>query len=391
MARIAFFVESLPPAGALTAQMGWDLIRSLADQQHEIKVLSTFREGAQLPESHPRIEILRPFRSWRFSELVRLMPMLFEFRPEILHLIQPHQTRPAPLLHALDFIPGLAPLLGNPHTVVSYFDFEDVNLRRASVLLSAVDALTVANTKQLQFIQEQFRWTTPPPIDIVAAGSGQSNGSTARAPTGQEESGLHLAFQDLLARFPGVVVVPGPLDQHEDLGFTCDLIATCLKLFTECSVVISGGWGSLAKISKARIEERILEPSFGRRVLMTGPSSPDLMGTFFKHATCVLLAPLRDSSFALTEALQVLRQSAAPLILNDQQAQLSPVRWKNEGNALIRTKTLPELVEAIGFLLRSPEHQHHLRQNTAELIRTDLVDSPGNSISRLYVRLMSAY
>ena len=123
MARIAFFTEKLPSLdgrsstdaveGAI-ANYSFELIRSLADQQHDVRVLSTYREGEAIPEGSSRLQIIRPFRSWSWLEIPRLIPTLLEFQPDVLHFIQPHGEALTGWTNAMTAVPSLAPLIGRP-------------------------------------------------------------------------------------------------------------------------------------------------------------------------------------------------------------------------------------------------------------------------------------
>ncbi|MES2963616.1 MAG: hypothetical protein V4760_06970, partial [Bdellovibrionota bacterium] len=65
MARIAFFTERLPGNregidSDPIAAFSFDLMMSLADQQHDVSVYTTYREGEIGAEpSHPRMRVLR--------------------------------------------------------------------------------------------------------------------------------------------------------------------------------------------------------------------------------------------------------------------------------------------------------------------------------------------
>ena len=111
MARIAFFTERLPAGGAsqetdAIASFSYELMSSLADQQHEVSVYTTYREDEAGPPSHPRLRVLRPFRRWGWLELPRLVPILMEFQPEILHLIEPRAESLQGLTNAMSALPA---------------------------------------------------------------------------------------------------------------------------------------------------------------------------------------------------------------------------------------------------------------------------------------------
>lgn len=413
MARIAFFTESLPPAGGAIAAFAWDLIRSAADQQHEIRVFSTYHEKVGIPENHPRIEVLRPFRRWSIRELPRLIPLLLHFRPEILHMIQPHREALEGFTNAMDFLPGLASLIGSPPTVTSFFDVNEKELRRHRFLLSTASALTVSNAHQARTVRGFYRRRQPPPIEIIPAGLGHAH-NQARQPemfgppfhsaesppealletalmSGQAAGSLTVEAEliQLMQRHPAMICIPGPIDQHLDPAFTFAVIAAVLREHPQACAVVTGGWGNTPVRVRRASHERLEHGGVGERVIFTGPITDPLYSRLLHTATCVIIATLDDSRLAFTEVLRACQRAASVLVLSHAQAELDPIGWRSGENSLICAARTDILSDAVGSLLEQANLRGHLQRNICELTRAGVIDTAGNRTSRLYARLLT--
>ena len=148
MARVAFFTERLPPSSDPIASFSYSLMYSLAQQQHEVQVYSTYRSGEDLPPMHSRLQILRPFQRWSWMELPALLPNLISFSPQILHVIQPHARAVRGLTNAMSALPSLAPLIGKPRIVTTYYDLNSQRLSAHKLLLTGTHLATVSNSYQ---------------------------------------------------------------------------------------------------------------------------------------------------------------------------------------------------------------------------------------------------
>ena len=160
MARVAFFTERLPSSDSSHVReeitgFSYDLMTSLADQQHDVRVFSTYREDDTLPQVHSRLQILRPFRKWSWFEIPRLIPILLDFQPEIMHFIQPRKEAFMGLTNAMTALPALASVIGKPRIVVSLYDVRKDELQRNRSLLMMADTVIVANRLQADEIN---RW-----------------------------------------------------------------------------------------------------------------------------------------------------------------------------------------------------------------------------------------
>ncbi len=381
MARLAFFTEVLPHSLASReieiVDYSYELMVSLADQQHDVRVFSTYREGDALPPSHPRLQILRPFRKWGWLELPRLIPVLLEFQPDILHFIQPRREAFSGLTNATSALPGLASVLGRPRIVVSLYDVRPSELQRNRLLLASADTVIVANKQQAD---ELARWfeekPQKPTIEIVSL-------PTQNSP---EEIEVLPGLDQIDAE--DLIFVPGDLDEQKDREALALMLNELLSALPKCGVIFGGGWGRLTVTERRAFMRGFEDRGNGARILLTGPLS--VAGEFacLEAARVVLLAGLPDSSLSLARHIRQALVKQRPLILNEDQCRLDPMRWRDRENAFIVSSDARTWGQTLSEALLNSDLLRAVRSHLPDFARTEIVDEPGNAMSRIYAQVL---
>lgn len=398
MAKIAFFIERLPPDGDPISDFAYDLIRSLADQSHEIRIYSTYVEGAPLPPSHPRIAILRPFKTWSWLEIPRVLPLLLEFRPDVLHLVQPGpETR-----RAMSILPALARLLGKPPIVASLYDVMDRELGAHRWLLAASDAITVSSDPQKDLLEKYLASFSKParrrvhtlPISIGARHirSVSSNSALQTLDAGaalSEAVGVFLSA----AIDADMIFVPGDISEHGDAEALFETLAGALAEHANALVLFGGGWGRIPHRRRHRLMRVLDAAGVGARVLLTGPIDADTERICLARARVVFLASLARESLGLARILRQALDASAPLIMSRSQADTDALNWRHDENSLL-VEAEPGLralswITALDRALKSPHLVEHIRAGLPEFTRAEAVDHPGNVVSRVYAQILS--
>jgi hypothetical protein len=394
MARIAFFTEKLPPDQDPVANFAYDLIRSLADQSHEIRVYSTYRPGAELPPSHPRIQILRPFKNWGWLEVPALLPLLFDFRPEVMHFIQPRSEALRGLTNAMSAITGFAPLLGRPAVVSSFYDFHRRDVGQNKILLAASDVVTVSNEPQSRLLTEfiarsprkQSMEVALLPVPAVgvrefAAGLGSDAG---------ENEGRDAAEAPWPSEFgagKAIVFIPGDVSDHVEPALLFAELGRVLRQNSEAAVAFGGGWGSIWPRERHRLL-RALGNEAGGRFLLTGPLSEHSERRAFADARLVFTGSLPPESLGLARWLRDALEASAPIVISHEQARIDPMQWRHGENALITELHAEGWSSALLSGLSSASLLDRIRSRLPEFSRLEAVDRPGNVMSRIYARLL---
>lgn len=372
MARIAFFTESLPPQSDIIAEFSYDLIRSLADQQHEIRVFSTYRDGQELPPAHPRIEVLRPFQSWSWLEIPRILPLLIDFRPELIHIVQPRAEALKGFTNAMSALPSLKLVLGQPVFVTSFYDLRRSLLKTHNLLLRASDAVTVSNSSQ----QELLSSVLTRAAHIVPIPSSTASGEA------QADSNLEQFVDD-----GQVIFVPGDVGDHENIEELFSTLNSVLGKHPDSKVVFGGGWGSV----HAKLRHVLLRPfaERGSRILITGQLTPNEERLCLRKAHVVFTASLPPESMSLARIFREALKEAAPLLMTLSQSSLDGLNWRNGESALLTTDLPGDWLEALTEALSPTSEIAKVRENLPEFSRIEAIDLPGNVMSRLYAELLA--
>jgi glycosyltransferase involved in cell wall biosynthesis len=388
MARLAFFTEQLPasgsiesPANGAVTEFSYGLMMSLADQQHEVRVFSTYRESDGLPVSHPRLQIIRPFRKWSWLEIPRLIPILLDFQPEILHFIQPRKEVFSGLTNAMSALPSLAPVIGRPRVLVSLYDVRRDELQKNKSLLSMADTIIVANTQQADelalWLRDQPR---KPSIEIVSL-------PTAPDPTEFEFESLP-GLEKIQEITRTLIFIPGDLSEQRDLIGLAQVMNELLSTLPTLGVVIGGGWGDLGSQQRRAFMREFEDRGNGARILLTGPLSHAGEQTCLAAADLVLLSGLPDSSLALARWIRQGLQHSKPLVMSLEQCRLDPMKWRDRENAFVVSANTLSWGSVLSEAVMNDSLRREICSRLPDFARTEVVDEPSNAMSRIYAQVL---
>ena len=120
MAKICFLTDRLPSDPDPFSYLMWNQFRILAESQHDVLVVCNSAPPDDEKWRHPRLQFIEPFRSWSVRHLPRFIQVLASHKPDILHWIEPQQSRfnhlqwVTPAIASLKKRPLLAMSLWNP-------------------------------------------------------------------------------------------------------------------------------------------------------------------------------------------------------------------------------------------------------------------------------------
>lgn len=417
MARIAFFSEKLPPDRDPIAEFSYDLMCSLADQQHEIQVMSTYRIGDELPPRHPRVEVLRPFQKWSWLEIPKALPSLLEFQPDILHFIQPRAESLEGFTNAMSAIPGLSAILGRPAIIGSYYDLRKSALGPHKTILLACHAATVMNRLQKDLLEEFYsKVDRKPEISILPVPTAinrydQSAVKEEAIDSSDEKNGANLtdsairapsALREFLETSDQVIFVPGDIDQHENLEALFAALHLVLKQNQSVRCVLGGDWASVPRPRRRSLMRKFEFDESGARILLAGFLDNVAERFCFEKASVVFIASLPPESLSLMRIIREALKCSSPLVLAPRQAELTPFSWKNREHAFITEdhlfaeqsdhptseRDVAAWSSILTEALSSIEVLNSMRMRLPEFTRLEVSDQPGNVMSRIYARLI---
>lgn len=382
MARIAFFNERLPPDPDPVSGFSFELIRGLADQQNDIRVFSTYRADADLPPPHPRIEILRPFKNWSWWEVPRVIPLLMEFRPDILHVVEPRAEALHGLTNAMSTFPALTPMLNRPALVTSFYDLRADQLKKHRLLLHASDAVTVSNEPQLKLLKDFFSRLPQKPeltlLPLPASFSHEQDKETLSSP-------LKNTLQEISKNNNyDLIFVPGDIEIHRAPEVLFQSLNAVLMKHLNVVFVFGGSWDGVPHRNRHNLM-RIFKNS-GDRVLFTGRLSEAEERQCLTLSKFVFLASLPLESLWLARLLRSAADVSTIPILNSDQVKLDSLSWLHGENAWITTTNPHDWSSSISNALDSIMLVEQMRARLPEFTRREAIDQPSNVINRLYAR-----
>lgn len=395
MAKIIFFTERLPPDTDPITNFSYELMRSLADQYHEIKILTTYRgpldKSGVLSPNHSRIEILRPFQRWNWFEIPRLLPLVAGFRPEILHFIQPRAESLDGLTNAMNALAALAPLVGHPAVVTSLFDFRGTReFERHRMLLLTSDAITTANEAQAKAVKTFLathgkRHATTKSVEIVPTITPAC--STPEAPPPPDDFASE-TLRGFFTTYDKIVFVPGDLDWCEDPGALLEVLIRLMRQRPGLGVVIGGGWGRVQPLLRRQLLAKVEDEGLGARVLLAGGLHPASERTCLHRATVVFVAALAPESLFLAQYLRTSLAAAGTLVMEARQAELDPLPWQDRVHAFIAANR-SDWESTLSEALEADDLRDRIQRANQDFHRESVLDHPANLMSRLYSRTLT--
>lgn len=382
MARIAFFNERLPPDPDPVSAFSYELIRSLADQQHEIRVFTTYRPDQELPPPHPRIQILQPFKNWSWLEIPRVVPILMEFRPEIIHIVEPRAEALHGLTNAMSALPTLAPLLNNPPIVTSLYDLRSDRLKKYRLLLYASHAVTVSNASQLRVLNEFLPETSrKPTLALLPLPAALSHSLENETPT----SPILETLKELSSKCD-LIFVPGDIEIHCDPQALFQAMNSVLLQHADAIIVFGGSWNGVPQRTRHSLM-RIFENT-GDRVVFTGRLTTAEEKQCLALSKFVFLASLPLETLWLARLLRSALETFTIPILNSDQADVDSLAWRHGENAWITTVNAHDWASSILEALNANALVEQMRERLSEFTRREAIDQPSNVINRLYAGLL---
>ncbi len=398
MARITFLIERLPPHQDPIGQMAYSLILQLAEQQHQVQIYTTYRDGDDLPPHHPRIEILRPLRKWNWLEVPRLLAMMIDFKPEILHVIDPHAEALEGYTNALRAVPGFVPLMNRPKLALSFFDVHAKRLDQLKFLTAAADLVTVSNHAQLQTMRDacaEIHFT--PQIRLLPAPAHRSTHlpQSAHSTYGGTQSSNAMTetspLETFIACHHDFCFVPGELDLHSDLENALKLFSRLLNRFEKTALLLGGGWGSIGSIRRRTLMRIIEDSNIGARVFISGPMSASDELLAFRACRFASFLSLPDGTLAFTQSLQRGLLSEAVFVLNQSQVDRDALPWRDGETAIICSTHYGDWEATFTRLLESDSALLRIRNGLKDFAREQTLDQPGNIMSRWYQELLAPH
>jgi hypothetical protein len=359
----------------------WPLALSLRAQQHEVIFLTSHGEEASNADG---IRFMAYFKKWSFLEGLRILPMLFSYEPQVLHIIL-DQT---PLKGAHAVLASYAK--SHPLIVLttSLLQFEK-RLRVGSptrLLLQESDIVTCPSVDSLAKLRglsvrskKQGRGILPPALDLYD--------STLVEEPHYEVPEAEIAAEESWARHlreEPFFVIP-----CFEKSFSADSIFfRRLARIAETHFVVLLGSNQNWPLRNRKVFEQWMEDhKLKNRWMFSGALPRSLEKELLKQTQCLILAGIGLSPQAISQFYLKAIQCNTPLVLDSKQASVHAHLWQKNVNCwILNHESLDK--EFGSFLMKEnfspPEGLH---ANLSE--DRHLTDTPLNELNRLYTRALS--
>lgn len=359
----------------------WPLALSLKAQQHEVIFLTS--HGEEVPNADG-IRFMAYFKSWSFLEGLRVLPMLFTYEPQVLHIVL-DQSRLRGAHAILASYAKSHPLMV---LTTSLLQFEKrlgpTNPTR--LLLQESDIVTCPSVDSLAKLRgmnvrskKQGRGILPPALDLYESILVEE---ATYADTNSEMEAEQNWSQQL--REEPYFVVP-----CFEKKFSADSVffRRVARIAANHFVILLGSNHEWPLRNRKMFDQWMENQGLGSRWMFSGGLPRGLEKELLKQTECLILAGIRLTPQEISQIYHKAIQYNTPLALDTKQASVHAHLWRKNVNCwILNHESLDK--ELVDFLLkesfRPPESLH-------EKLSTDrhLTDTPLNELNRLYTRALS--
>lgn len=257
MARLAVIVDRPPHDPEWKGSVAWNIIRSLAESQHEVLALTTC-DLAEIDVDHPRLNVARPAPSFGLRHLAKWLRAVLQFQPQVVHTFALRASGPRALT--------VWPMLESALSVMP-------RVKRFSTALSESDLLPFRNVE------------APFELPAVAAPIAAEFGAKPATST--------------------AILVPAPVSEWHRWQESVLLLNEFLLSNREVNIEIIGGWGDLP-LTDRRAGWRMLE-NVTQQVHMKEPMRFDHFVEAARNSGGIWLRALQPNSWRALSAAHVAR------------------------------------------------------------------------------------
>lgn len=222
MAKVLVLTDRSPLDLEWKGAFGWDLIRSLAESQHQVLVLTT-EDLNQIGVTHPRLTVARPAKSWGLQYLPKFIQAIFLFQPEVIFTLSP---KAGPKISGLSIWPYLDAAISVLPKVQRYFALleGDVAVSNPSVMawIRGSKSCVAFSGNHRQLLRE------------VHAGEILVSPFEMEIPDAEREPSDY-----------SFVIVPAPVSEWRDRAKHLKSLRDFLVKHPALHAHINGGWGDL--------------------------------------------------------------------------------------------------------------------------------------------------
>jgi hypothetical protein len=361
----------------------WPLALSLRDQQHEVVILTSRDQDAEEVDG---IRIMRCFKNWSLVEAAKVIPRLFTYEPQILHLIlDSNIVQPA---HAvLAAYAKSHPLI----ILTTSLLLLEKRLHPRSpmrLLLQESDIVTCPSVEALAKLRglnvrsrRQGRGILPPALDLY---------ESSRMPEIEVETNASVTLTHWRARLSQApfFVMPFLEKSFTKPGSPDAPYFRRLRKVAETGFVVLLGSNLEWPVRQRRLFEQWMdEQGLGECWMFSGDLTSAQENDLLRQCQSLILAGIPLNAEEISQYYLKAIQCNTPLVLDTKQASVHAHLWQRNINCwILNYETLDK--ELREFLQRD---DYHPPESIKDMLSQDrhLTDTPLNELNRLYTRALA--
>ena len=359
----------------------WPLALSLKAQQHEVIFLTSYGEEAPNADG---IRFMAYFKKWTLLEALRILPMIFSYEPQILHLILDNKR----LKGAHAILASYAKSHPMMVLTTSLLHLER-RLRPGNpmrLLLQESDIVTCPSVESLAKLRglnvrskKQGRGILPPALDLYES-------SLLEEPRYEDPEAEIIAEENWTHHLKDNPYFVVPFFERRFSPETLFFLRL-RKIAESHFVVLMGSNHDWTLRSRKQFELWMEKQGLGDRWMFSGALPRNLEKELLKHCLCLILAGLKLNPEEISQFYLKAIQYDTALVFDSKQASVHAHLWQRNVNCWILhhetlDKELREFLNRDDF--RPPESlKTKLNQDR------HLTDTPLNELNRLYTRALA--
>ncbi len=370
MSKIAFFIESLNPQSNSRVESSCYLIEALAQAQHDIKIYTSLGEHDQeYSFSSNGIEVLRPFTKWSFWEILKSLPALLEFGPDILHFIHPSEMMRPALFSGLKAVPIFFELLKKTVLVTSFlYGKNKVHFSKSEEDFIEMSQLVLLGNNNLK-------------------DSLQETNDSKRIKTSPLVFPQKIDFEDtwICQAFKEYLYIPYKPSHYSNFQSFMAVLIDFSKKYSGVGVVFGHGMGSLKKIEQNYILDKLNDEGLSKRFFFAPTLNQSQRNSLYYYAKLVICTHHQDFfefNFFSKKVLKV----KTPILLSRSQQLNDNFDWVKNENCILCQDTDESLFEQLCLAFANKSQLlDEVVANLNEMNIDHFNDLAINEVSRLYV------
>jgi hypothetical protein len=276
VARLLVLTDRLDSDPDWKGAVIWQTIMSLAESQHEVLV-ATPLSLEYIQQTHPRLTVIQPIRSWRVDQLPRLIKTILSYQPQVIHSFALQPSRTLTPLTVWPYLTGMCKALPGVRRVSTFFEVADCARRDPSFLWHQSCSIATA-------FSEAHRQTIALELDRPA-------------------TRLPLELQSLSGAPATRLVIPAAVSEWQNPTSGLQVLRRRLEENSAVTALVIGGWGDCSPSQRKAGWSELQE--LGARVKMCAPLSySDLLEELRQGGEILLdLLPPRSWRYLLISQL----------------------------------------------------------------------------------------